>query len=771
VRSDQIDISLDSPIAPTSADTATNGSLEFRDADVGSTRTALLLFASPGVAISEYGPGDGSAGPSSLEQPAAATPAGASASLAGKGGAFPQHKPDYEKFSSGMNAAETPVLDADGASLFFAPNAVQTVASSDLNQFSDSRSAAADRAIPSSNSTMVDAGAEAQVPADVASTGPLFSLPGNTTSTGSSDPAQAPSGTIMATSYQQAGLIINVTWNSDVSNAPAAFKTDVMDAVRYFESIFTNPITVGLTVDYSNLAGAIGESQESQISGHTYAQVKAALAATAATPDAIAAAKSLPTADPTNGSTIFIPGYQAEALGLAPTNSYAGEVLFSTGYAFDYTNNGTVPAGQFDFMGIVYHELTEVMGRQLDLCPSFFFPMDFFHYTAPGALVNNGTVGGYFSINAGATNLNSFNPSLYGDPGDLGMAANVFNAAASAGVINPVTANDITMLNAIGWNLAPATVSSVVASGTGITSGVGDLNAGHVVTLTITVSEPVNVTGTPTLSLNDGGTATYAGNTFTYNSNGAPVSVLTFHYTVGAGQNAASLAITGVNLPGGATIKDGGGSAVGMTGALTTLNGLQIDTTTPAISSIVESPSSGDLNVGKTVTLRLGFSETVTVAGGTPTLTLNDGGIAIYTRGSGTSALTFSYTVAAGQNTSALKATAVNRNGATIQNGAGTAARLSLTGLTQTGPQIDTTTPAIASVGNVVPSSDGHGGTQVVDPPLSASAAAGFADPILLSQYLAAFAGPGRGGGACLSDNSPAGQTDQGNLAAALQHQ
>ena len=41
------------------------------------------------------------------------------------------------------------------------------------------------------------------------------------------------------------------------------------------------------------------------------------------------------------------------------------------------------------------------------------------------------------------------------------------------------------------------------------------------------------------------------------------------------------------------------------------------------------------------------------MAGGTPTLTLNDGATATYTGGSGTSALTFSYTVAAGQNTSA----------------------------------------------------------------------------------------------------------------------
>ena len=39
---------------------------------------------------------------------------------------------------------------------------------------------------------------------------------------------------------------------------------------------------------------------------------------------------------------------------------------------------------------------------------------------------------------------------------------------------------------------------------------------------------------------------------------------------------------------------------------------------------------SGDLNAGKTVTLTLNLSEAVTVAGGTPTLTLNDGGTATY---------------------------------------------------------------------------------------------------------------------------------------------
>ena len=59
----------------------------------------------------------------------------------------------------------------------------------------------------------------------------------------------------------------------------------------------------------------------------------------------------------------------------------------------------------------------------------------------------------------------------------------------------------------------------------------------------------------------------------------------------------------------------------------------------------------GDLNAGHVVTLTVTLSEAVTVAGGTPILVLNNGGTASYVGGSGTDTLTFSYTVAAGQDT------------------------------------------------------------------------------------------------------------------------
>ncbi len=121
----------------------------------------------------------------------------------------------------------------------------------------------------------------------------------------------------------------------------------------------------------------------------------------------------------------------------------------------------------------------------------------------------------------------------------------------------------------------------------------------------------------------------------------------------------------------------------------------------PKITSISDSPATGDLNAGKTATLTLGLSSPVTVAGGKPTLTLNDGGTATYASGSGTTALTFSYTVAAGQNTPDLMVTAVSLpSGVTIKDSSGNAANVSLTSLSQSGPQIDTTAPAAPAISN-----------------------------------------------------------------------
>ena len=174
-------------------------------------------------------------------------------------------------------------------------------------------------------------------------------------------------------------------------------------------------------------------------------------------------------------------------------------------------------------------------------------------------------------------------------------------------------------------------MTSLVASGTGITAGAGDLHAGAVVTLTANLSQAVTVTGTPTLVLNDGGIATYSG--------GSGTSALTFSYTVAAGQNTADLAVSSYAANGATLVGVSSGAAADLSGAVTNPAGvLQIDTSVPTVTSLVASGTgitagAGDLHAGAVVTLTANLSQAVTVPAD-PTLVLNDGGVATYTGGS-----------------------------------------------------------------------------------------------------------------------------------------
>ncbi len=231
------------------------------------------------------------------------------------------------------------------------------------------------------------------------------------------------------------------------------------------------------------------------------------------------------------------------------------------------------------------------------------------------------------------------------------------------------------------------TITAVAAS-----PAAGDLDAGKSVAVTLDLSEDVTVSGAPTLSLNDGGVATY-------DAAASSADALVFDYTVAAGQNVAALAVTGLGLNGG-SITDGAGNTLDLSGAVSTLGGsLQIDTTAPTITAVAASPAAGDLDAGKSVAVTLDLSEDVTVSGA-PTLSLNDGGVATYdAAASSADALVFDYTVAAGQNVAALAVTGLGLNGGSITDGAGNTLDLSGAVSTLGGSlQIDTTTPTITAV-------------------------------------------------------------------------
>jgi hypothetical protein len=242
----------------------------------------------------------------------------------------------------------------------------------------------------------------------------------------------------------------------------------------------------------------------------------------------------------------------------------------------------------------------------------------------------------------------------------------------------------------------------------------GTYKEGDIVSVQVNFGEAVTVTGTPQLTLETGTTdrvVNYA--------SGSGTSTLTFTYTVQAGDTSADLSYrstTALALNGG-TIKDAAGNASTLTlavlGAANSLGNnkaIVIDTTAPAVASVNSSTANGSYKVGDTVSVQVNFSEAVTVTG-TPQLTLETGAtdqVVNYASGSGTSALTFTYTVQAGDTTADLDylgTTALALNGGTIMDAAGNAGTLTLAAPGAANSlgnnkaiAIDTTAPIVASV-------------------------------------------------------------------------
>lgn len=213
------------------------------------------------------------------------------------------------------------------------------------------------------------------------------------------------------------------------------------------------------------------------------------------------------------------------------------------------------------------------------------------------------------------------------------------------------------------------TVQWVAANGTNTTNGTGTVRVGDTVYLTLKLSEAVTVSGKPTLSLNDKGTANYVSGTGT--------DTLQFEYKVAAGQNTPDLAIKTYNLSG---VKDQAGNALDLSSAPYQPAGtLTVDTrtntTAPQVQWIAATGSklqngNGTVSAGDTVRLSVNFNEAMTV-NGAPTLSLNSKGTARYVSGSGTNTLQFDYKVAAGETAADLEVSGYNLTG--VRNRAGNA--------------------------------------------------------------------------------------------------
>ncbi|WP_299988360.1 Ig-like domain-containing protein [uncultured Pontibacter sp.] len=142
----------------------------------------------------------------------------------------------------------------------------------------------------------------------------------------------------------------------------------------------------------------------------------------------------------------------------------------------------------------------------------------------------------------------------------------------------------------------------------------------------------------------------------------------------------------------------------GLGGGYTSGQSYTIDTTSPAVAS-VSVPANSTYSAGQQLDFTINFTEAVTVAtnNGTPTLGLTIGAVsrqAVYLGGSGSSALSFRYTVQPGdQDMNGITLGTIVLNGGTLADAFGNAAILSLNSVPSTaGVLIDAVAPTITSI-------------------------------------------------------------------------
>ena len=243
------------------------------------------------------------------------------------------------------------------------------------------------------------------------------------------------------------------------------FSAAVNEAVAYLKSVITNPVTINVDVGWGEVGGqkigsnTLGESDTNYVGPYTYGQIESALTADVSSSADAAALSTLPNTDPTGGGAFYITTAEAKALGLvaATDPTIDGFVGFSSATSWDFNPNGRGVAGEYDIIGTIEHEITEVMGRSAGLndpAGSGYTVLDLFRYSAPGPLaVKRKRLSLFFRR---WRNYSILITSIKTQAGTLETrlpvrAMTLFLAFTNAGVADVVTPTDLTVMNVLGW--------------------------------------------------------------------------------------------------------------------------------------------------------------------------------------------------------------------------------------------------------------------------------------------------------------------------------
>ena len=261
----------------------------------------------------------------------------------------------------------------------------------------------------------------------------------------------------LAAAPASAQLTIHLTFDSSVTSNPnsAAIQAACNYVAAELQNNYTNAVTININVVAAAGTSVFGQSTTALIGTYTYTQVRGFLAAASFTPDDATALASLPVADPTGGGTFWLPTALAKALGQrsATNPSLDGTFTLGAGNPFNYSTTNRAVSGQFDFVGVVEHEFTEIMGRIAGDDSAHMETYDLFRFSAANTHNFSTSASGlYFSVNNGVTSLRVFNSNAGGDRGDWNSATpDACNAFMTAGTLHAFSETDYKVMDVIGY--------------------------------------------------------------------------------------------------------------------------------------------------------------------------------------------------------------------------------------------------------------------------------------------------------------------------------
>ena len=285
-------------------------------------------------------------------------------------------------------------------------------------------------------------------------------IPDNDDSAAAADQPAAPDTTLLAggttsdtVTLAGSGIVFNNTFGSGVT---AAFEGAVIAAENFFQTHFSNTVTLNMSFNLAPLSSQYsGQNSFYNLDHVSYATLAGALRAHATTADQVAAVDSLPATDPSGGAGFTIPAGMAEILGLQGTSS-------STDDSITLNSNMSWTYGA-DAVGVLEHEISEgAMGRigGLGVQNDLWGPMDLFRYSAPGVRDYTGGADGlptYFSVD-GTTLLTQFHNSVSASGAFDGQDLADWNATSGdafgpggPGDPGTISATDMAVMDVLGW--------------------------------------------------------------------------------------------------------------------------------------------------------------------------------------------------------------------------------------------------------------------------------------------------------------------------------